>query len=188
MRGLRTSRAFSLIEMTIVITIIGLVGAIAAGRLSHFAYQAKVSASAASVLNMAMKIDEIHAIEGDYPSEIKPEWFVGRKLPANPFAPDPAEVIRISAGDQAGKFHPSAKIYLPDGTEADSAYWYNPANGAIRARVADRGPAASTLMLYNVVNGANAVFLSQTDQNDQNSLAIAPTSSHGASEAYNVPD
>ncbi len=157
-------RGFSLIEMVIVITIIGLLGAIAVGRLSHFAYRAKVSSAAASVLNMAMKVDEVHAIEGDYPDQIEPAWFVARKLPTNPFAPNPKSAVEISDSADPAEFHPEAKVYLADGSKADTAYWYNPANGAIRARVANRSTVASTIKLYNVVNGADVGFLAQTDQ------------------------
>jgi prepilin-type N-terminal cleavage/methylation domain-containing protein len=171
---MRTRQAFTLIEMTIVITIIGLLGAIAMGRLSHFTYQARVNALAANVLNMSFKVDEYRAIEGTYPAEIKDEWFVGRTVPNNPFAERPDSEVLVDGSGDAGLFHPQTKVYADDGSDADAAYWYNPANGMLRGLICKRPTQADTIRLYNIVNGAGIDGLSDT--------AIASTQSVGAGD------
>jgi prepilin-type N-terminal cleavage/methylation domain-containing protein len=147
-------KGFTLIEMTIIITIIGLISAIALGRLSHFTYQARVNALAANVLNITFKIDEYQAIEGDYPTSIEAEWFVGRSIPVNPFAQDPDKMVILDSSDDPTLLHPPSKIYADDGSAADAAYWYNPANGMVRALICARPTQEDTIRLYNVVNGA----------------------------------
>jgi general secretion pathway protein G len=159
---MRTREAFTLIEMTIVITIIGLLGAIAAGRLSHFTYQARVNALAANVLNMSFKVDEHRAIEGAYPAKIKDDWFVGRSVPTNPFADRPDSMVLVDTSGDADLFHPQTKVYADDGSDADAAYWYNPENGMLRGLVCKRPTQADTIRLYNIVNGAEINGLSDT--------------------------
>lgn len=172
---MRRKTGFTLIEMTIIITIIGLIGAIALGRLSHFTYQARVNSLAASVLNISFKVDEYQAIEGEYPAAVQPEWFVARKIPVNPFAPHPDTQVIIEPGDDPTVYHPAVKIYADDGSNADAAYWYNPANGMIRALVCRRPTKADTIRLYNVVNGAQIDSLSDASEDDSPIDPSAPS-------------
>ncbi len=173
--AMHRNNGFTLIEMTIIITIIGLISAIALGRLSHFTYQARVNSLAASVLNISFKVDEYQAIEGEYPTTVQADWFVGRKIPPNPFAPHPDTQVIIEPGDDPTVFHPAAKIYSDDGSNADAAYWYNPANGMIRALVCPRPTQADTIRLYNVVNGAQIDSLSVASEDDSPVDPTAPS-------------
>ena len=45
--------------------------------------------------------------------------------------------------------HPANKVLKGS---MPGAYWYNPQNGIVRARVTDQGSSAATLQLYNDVN------------------------------------
>ena len=80
---------------------------------------------------------------------------------ANPFAPNPAVIVQVDATGDTTMEHPRDKVYLASGS-ADGAFWYNPANGTIRARVEQRKTNAQTITLYNEVNRSDVTALNQT--------------------------
>jgi prepilin-type N-terminal cleavage/methylation domain-containing protein len=145
-----TARAFSLIELVMVVVVLGVIGAIAVPRLSGFGERAKVSAAAANVSIVKSRIEEYIAVEGVPPTAISGDWFAGKRVPKNPFATtgDPRQVQAVSGG--VGVTEPSIKTI-----EGRVSYWYNRDNGEFRARVATKGSAEATLAVYNTVNGTS---------------------------------
>ena len=68
-RGFRRRTAFSLVELTVVVMIIAILGAIAATRMSRFAGDAEQGATAATVGQLQKAIDSYHAEHGgSYPA------------------------------------------------------------------------------------------------------------------------
>lgn len=152
-----TVRAFSLLELVVVVVIIGVIAAIAVPRMSGFAAGSKVQAAASSVRSMQERVIEYQGLEGAWPSAIDPNWFMGGRIPSNPYSgTSPRGVQAVKGGVEATE--PTIKIV--GGGKA--AYWYNRDNGQVRARVADMGKASATIALYNVVNGTGVTALNQT--------------------------
>jgi len=46
----------------------------------------------------------------------------------------------------------------------DTAYWYNPDNGIVRARVTPQETVSDTLALYNEVNNTAVTAMAQTTE------------------------
>lgn len=151
------ARAFSLLELVVVVVIIGVIAAIAVPRMSGFAAGSKVQAAAASVRTMQERVVEYEGLNGAYPTTVDPDWFVGSRLPANPYeGTSPRGLQAVSGG--ADVTEPAIKT-LGSGK---AAYWYNRDNGEVRARVLDLGNAFQTLGLYNAVNGTSLTSIAQT--------------------------
>jgi len=155
------SRAFSLLELVVVVVILGVIGAIAVPRVSGFAARSKVSAASASVRMIQKRIIEEEAAEGRYPSAIDPDWFSAGEIPPNPFEKtSPRSVQVVKAG--ASVTEPVNKTV----GSGRSAYWYNMDNGSFRARVAAQGSTGATVALYNEVNGTTLTDESDVDITD----------------------
>lgn len=150
-------RAFSLLELVVVVVIVGVIAAIAVPRMSGFAAGSKVQAAASSARAMQEKVIEHQGLTGAWPSVIDPNWFMGGRIPANPYERTSPRVVQAVTG-AADLTEPSIKI-LGSGR---AAYWYNRTNGQVRIRVTDTGNAAATLALYNAVNGTGLTALNQT--------------------------
>ncbi len=151
------ARAFSLLELVVVVVIIGVIAAIAVPRMSGFAAGSKVQAAASSVRTMQEKVIEYQGLEGAWPTTIDPNWFMGGRIPGNPYATTQKHNVQAVAGG-AAVTEPTVKVV--GGGKA--AYWYNRDNGQVRARVADMGSASATIALYNAVNGTRVTALNQT--------------------------
>ncbi len=85
------------------------------------------------------------------PKTIDPAWFEG-DIPENPLLGPEHPWLEIAAADLRDALHP------PDLTAADPSiakFWYNPANGIVRARVPLGISDAQVLALYNEINDTN---------------------------------
>lgn len=159
-RSAMRSRAFSLLELVVVVVIIGVIAAIAVPRMSGFAAGSKVQAAASSVRAMQEKVIEHQGLTGAWPSTLDPDWFMGGRIPANPYAGStPRGLQAVSGGADVSE--PTIKT-LGSGK---AAFWYNRDNGEIRARVPDLGNASATLALYNAVNGTSLTAIADTKTN-----------------------
>ena len=154
------ARAFSLLELVVVVVIIGVIAAIAVPRMGGFAARSKTAAASASVRQMQELIVQYEGLNGTYPATLVPNWFAGGQIPANPYeSTNPRAVQVVHAG--ADVTEPTAKT-LGGGARP---YWYNRDNGEVRARVPDLGHASATVSLYNAVNGTNLTAMSETKFN-----------------------
>ena len=142
-------RAFTLIELIIVVSIIGILAAIVLPKFSHGKDQAAIAALASNVQSIQSKAAAEMAKSGDWPTAIDPTWFAGGEPdhPQNTYG-----IPMIQTVEVAGLQHPVQKMLGPGGA---GAYWYNTATGAFRARVSDQGSEAATLKAYNEINGAS---------------------------------
>lgn len=144
-------RAFSLVELVMVVVILGVIGAIAVPRLSGLSERAKEKAAAATARAVQEKVVEYAALEGKLPTAIELNWFAGGVMPKSPYASgtDPRGVQVVNGG--AGVTEPTLKVV----SGGARPYWYNRESGAFRVRVKAGKTAGETLALYNAVNGTD---------------------------------
>ena len=90
-----------------------------------------------------------------WPVTIDPEWFSGR-LPKNHLVSWPRPWVEIASGAELALDHPRVRITVHERT---AAFWYNPANGIVRARVGVNVSDRKALRLYNRVNGTTLASL-----------------------------
>ncbi|MFI4860434.1 MAG: type II secretion system protein [Phycisphaerales bacterium JB063] len=147
------ARAFTLIELLIIVSILGILASIVIPRFANSKALATNSALTTSVSGINTKLADVFARTGEWPATIEPAWFIGGE-------PDHVQntfgVPMIQTVTTDGLEHPADKV-LKAGV--GGAYWYNPNEGVFRARVVDQGSAAATLDLYNQVNNASEAGL-----------------------------
>ncbi len=164
-RSLRDRRAFTLVELLMVISIIGIQAALVIPAMRNTEDTGRLE-SMASNLRIIKTTVEFHAAArdvavsaGGYPTSISPNWFPGGHLPVNLWASRELN-IEIVAGP-IGEIYPATKTFDPLDAGADDC-WYNTANGAFCARVPAQADDAATLALFNDVNQASAANLADT--------------------------
>ncbi len=149
--GRRARAAFTLVEVLIVVVIIGILASILVPRYSDSREEAAKSSLMTGLDVIKGQIDLRYHTTGSWPATIEADWFAGNNLPHNvedTFGIPEVEVVSI-----ASKSNPDEKVL--DGTAA-GAFWYNAAEGIIRARVRARESEAATLAFYNEVNETSA--------------------------------
>ncbi len=148
-RSVTNSRGFTLVELLIVAVVLSIFAAVVVPNLSGSDDDARIAAAATAVRAAQRQIDLQFARTGTWPATLSTEWFQGYKLPSNPLFSDPivGGTIRYSSTNDAGKWHPNNK-------QTDTrGFWYNPANGVLRATVPTAY--ADGLSIYNTINNAN---------------------------------
>ena len=140
MRAGRTNfaRGFTLVEVLIVTIIVGVLATAVVQLVATSSEDSRIASARGTVRAIKNVIALQHAKTGQWPAEIDPTWFDGEILPGNAATvSDRALKVKIAQPDRPLKFDPSNIIF--DGSENDrTGYWYNPANGAFRARVDER--------------------------------------------------
>jgi len=163
-------RSFTLVELVVVMLMVFALAALALQRFGTISYRTQCAAAATTVRHIQEKIVEQWLYKGKYPDTIEGNWFADGQLPENPLVHNPAAAVQVDATGDTSKVHPNAKVYVAGSGATDTAFWYNPANGMVRARVPDAGSTADTLKLYNYVNHCKASSLAEVTQ----AVAIEP--------------
>lgn len=83
-----------------------------------------------------------------WPTTIEAKWFDGAP-PINPLVPPNCPWIEVAGADDADLDNPRVRIVLDSRT---AGFWYNPALGIVRARVAPTASDKRAIDLYNLVN------------------------------------
>lgn len=96
-----------------------------------------------------------HAGATGWPGTLRAEWFADPP-PQNALFDDGRAWVEIAGKADYDLNHPTVRC---DATGGLAQFWYNPANGLIRARVPYAMNDAQTLALYNAVNDADATTL-----------------------------
>lgn len=138
---------FTLVEVLIVVIIIGILASTVLPALSARADQAGAATLMANLKTIKEQIQFHHLRNGELPSEIEADWFAAGTLPSHPQNSFGVPAVQVVV--QPGRQHPTQRVLA---TGVAGAYWYNSADGIVRARVADQGSENETLKFYNLVN------------------------------------
>jgi general secretion pathway protein G len=144
-----SSSAFTLVEVVIVVLIIGILAAVAVPKLVDTRDDVIASAIMTSLDVIQDQIDAHYQTDGsgNYPATIEASWFTGGKVPKHP--QNGAGIPPVQVTNSPGTLHPTSKC-LKAGVPG--AWWYNSAEGVVRARVSERSSEGATLQFYNRVN------------------------------------
>ncbi len=121
MKRLRSSLGFTLIELMVVVTIIGILATIAQPSYRTATIKARESALKRDLFIVRDVIDQYYADHGSYPgafSDLKEKGYL-RTLPRDPFTGSSDTWIEVSAeGEESGVFdlHSGSDLVALDGT------------------------------------------------------------------------
>ena len=145
--------AFTLIDLMIVITILGVLAAIVLPMFQTHKAEAATAALQTTLRNVKEEIVLYRATNNAIPPNIDPDWFAKDVLPEHPENTIGVAALELATGPAA---HPTDKV-LKAGVSG--AFWYNQGNAAFRARVSDQGAESETLTYYNFINDAKETSL-----------------------------
>ncbi|HWB20542.1 MAG TPA: type II secretion system protein [Phycisphaerales bacterium] len=153
-------RAFTLIELMIVISILAILAALVIPSMAGASDQARIETMATNVEAVRTQI-VMHASSSSYPSSVDASWFKNSKLPRHAWTGEELVVEAVSLG--ADVIYPETKTYDPSVGGAANA-WYNSTNGNFCARVVTQKTDADTLRVFNDANKTSATALTQTQR------------------------
>ena len=150
-------RAFTLVEILIVVVILAILAASVIPQFSSAADDSREASTAILTRSIQRVISTEYAKAGTYPETIDATWFEGAVLPNNPFFSDQAEDLLFEIVESKNALHPKAKTDATTG-----AFWYNKTKGIVRARVKAGENNAATIARYNAVNACRITTIGQT--------------------------
>lgn len=109
-------------------------------------------------IRAAMKEVELNPM--GWPKTIDPGWFAANP-PRNPYVTSDHPWVEVASAEQSSLVEPPIRQAL---TSDVAAYWYNPANGVIRARVGATVTDEGAIELYNRLNATSVDSLFEGDQ------------------------
>lgn len=152
----RRPAAFTLVEVLIVVIILGILAATVIPQFTSATDDTRQNSTAMVVRAITRKVTVERAKNGAYPTAIDATWFEGGGIPDNPYYPGNA--VLVETVDNAALLHPAEKV-----TPTAGAFWYNQANGLVRARVTAGNDDAATIARYNAANTTDITALNQTN-------------------------
>lgn len=157
----RLERAFTLVELLIVVVILALLSAMAIPAVSTQRQDAILSVLQANVSRIRMMIEFQRQSSADptvWPSTLDPTWFSHKSMPHHPLLQPGVPPLQVLSSGAPSEFHPRYKLVAG----SPGGYWYNPENGAFCARIKDMGSDAATLEAYNIVNASKLLAIGDT--------------------------
>lgn len=153
--GATIRRAFTLVEILIVVIILGILSAITFTTFGHAAEDAAAGAAASDLRHIQTQVVIMaQQNNGVYPPAITDAllrtWFGAVRPHPYALGTTPLGVETDGSGDPLVT-HPADKTV----NGALQGWWYNPASGVVRSRVKDTGDAGKTLELYRHVNATS---------------------------------
>jgi len=149
-----TGGGFTLVEILIVVVILAIIAALAIPYFESPNLEAEIAATRRNiqVIRQALDLYRTRLSMSQWPATLDTNWFMGNELPRNPFDPNFPDRLEVAGAGQATRIHPANRYLYTGNAPAGGAYWYNPANGIIRARVAAQSTPAESLRVYHEVN------------------------------------
>lgn len=166
---MKSRSGFTLVELVVVVLVLGILAGVATGRFLDASEEARKNTLRTAVDSMVSAVEIRSAYKGRI-ATISPGWFSGNKYPEHPYNSYGVPPMQIA--NLPGVAHPVSAV-LSDA--ALGAYWYNRANGTVRARVPWQGSRDATVELYSYVNnvaGGDAV---------EDAVGVAPPADTGPS-------
>ena len=162
---MQRQRAFTLIEILIVVLILGLLAAMVIPQFTNATDGAISNSMVTNVKQIRTQI-QIHAMQGDtdlsddgFPADLEAAWFNGG-LPRHGYSGKRIQVI-LAPWFLSDRIYPLFKTYDAGAANPNTA-WYNPTNGAFAMRVPDNlGDDDVTLAAFNQANGLALLDLGQ---------------------------
>lgn len=145
------TRGFTLLDLLIAVALLAIFAAMLIPHASRVSRRATESVVAENLGTIRQQVARQYLTTGRFPTSIDPAWFPGSHIPPHPgntFSIPTLETV--FARDLQ---HPAAKVLVPT---ANAAYWYNAADGIVRARVLPQDTPADTLARYNRINRSDA--------------------------------
>ena len=141
-------------DIALLLLLIGIAGAIVWWQSERREEQARTDKTAADTQRLerevrfraAMKAGELNA--RGWPVTVDPAWFESDP-PRNLVVSEDRPWVEIASAEEAGLQHPTERMTLD---EKSAAFWYNPFQGVVRARVPVSMTDAEATTLYNTVN------------------------------------
>jgi hypothetical protein len=96
-----------------------------------------------------------------WPVTVDPAWFDRDPAPMNLVAGNGHPWVEVAKEDEAGLLHPVQRMTIEPST---AAFWYNPYQGVVRARVSVQVNDQAATDLYNSVNQANLPTISWVEK------------------------
>ena len=146
-------RAFTLIEVLIVIIILGILAAAVIPQFTSAADDGRTNSTAITAKSMMRKASVEKANNGIYPAALTAAMFEGGAIPRNTLFPSVTAPVFIVSTD-ATKNHPATKT-----SATSSVWWYNSGNGIVRALIPNTGTTAEQIAQYNAANKSNITTL-----------------------------
>jgi hypothetical protein len=110
-------------------------------------------------VHLQAALGEVELSERGYPLTIDPAWFRG-SLPSNTVLQGGHSWVEVAGSGDHNRMHPRDLIAVD---ETVAAFWYNPNNGFVRARVPVGVSDERALELYNQINDCSLSSLFSDD-------------------------
>lgn len=146
---------FTLIELLIVVIILSTLASIVVPSFFNKSEESKTVVAITTVKNIQKKIQANYLLNDQWPAEIDRAWFVNKKYPRSPFAPD-FEGPSTNVVSTTEHEHPRVKT--PE-EEGHPPFWYSSGNGSFRIRVPAQATDQQTITLYNIANDSDVVSI-----------------------------
>ena len=143
-----TVRAFTLIELLIVVVVLGVLAAVAVPVVVRAGEEARLTGLAATVAATRRQNDVARVQLGRIPTRSHMPWL--DEMPPSVLQPHPTRTTRTQVVNATHDRVNPTNWNLTT-VPARTAYWYNPNNGVFVARAADVGdlPAADVFLRIN---------------------------------------
>lgn len=105
-----------------------------------------------------------------WPVTIDPAWF-DQNAPANPLLDDDRPWVEVASTAQADLLHPPVRMAVDN---SFAAYWYNPYQGIVRARVPVLVVDEAATQLYNRINGTGVTSIFSRETPARPAASSAP--------------
>lgn len=146
---------YTLVEILLVVVILGILAGVALPYITDETFDARVVATQNILRTMDTAIDFYYFrySRPNFPPTVMPNWFAGNQVPAAPLVEEGVS-NDVEVVSNAGAVDPPVKTL--NGKIAP--WWYNRANGVLRARVTNMVNPTATAKLYDLVNRSGRSF------------------------------